>query len=149
MIQRIQSIFLLLAATVTIVFCFTDFAYLKINGQDYSFSAFGIKTIAFELNKGISTTPLMLIILITAFITLVCIFLYKKRVLQMKLCILNAILLIGVIGLIVFHFQTLKPSEFQFRWSVVLPILALILQLLSYKYIKKDEKLVRSLDRIR
>ena len=149
MIQRIQSIFLLLAATITIVFCFSDFAFLKINELDFTFSVSGIKASSAALNQGISTIPLMIIFFIIALISVINIFFYKKRVLQMKLCILNIILIIGAIGLILFHFYTLKPYEYQFRWSIILPIVAMILQFLAYRFIRKDEKLVRSLDRIR
>ena len=113
MIQRIQTIYLLLAVVVLVVGCvFEPMGY----------------------NKGLTGGM--------AFLTLAVVFLYKNRPTQEKLCaVLMAIGIVYYIALAVIH-----PI---LQWYTVMPMVAVLFLFLARKGIIKDEKLVKSLDRIR
>jgi hypothetical protein len=76
------------------------------------------------------------------------IFLYTRRPLQARICI-------GLIGLSIIYYMAVAVyqhsigGELVFTWPLALPALAIVFWFMAYKGIVKDEKLVRSLDRIR
>jgi len=82
------------------------------------------------------------------------IFKFKKRPLQLKLGMLNTLLLCGVLGT-VFYYQNAANNIFdpekygQFKIGFFLPVIALVFNILANKFIRKDEKLVRSVERFR
>ncbi len=94
---------------------------------------------------------LMAILVITSALIFLDIWLYKRRALQMRVASFSMILLVAwyvVYGIISFQLT----SEMQFwrpYWTAALPLAALILLYLAFRGIMKDEKLVRSLDRLR
>jgi protein-S-isoprenylcysteine O-methyltransferase Ste14 len=98
---------------------------------------------------------LMLEILVLAGIILafVNIFLFKKRKTQIKVGYLLVILsiLIPVVAYLYFTNQatTLEDSTIEDGPGIYLPIAALVFALLANRFIRKDEKLVRSIDRLR
>lgn len=84
-------------------------------------------------------------------VALVSIFLFKNRGLQMRLALLTivlSILLFVVAGLLVMTEQQ-GTAEYEESFGVALPILALIFGILANRFIQKDDKLVRSMDRLR
>ena len=107
-------------------------------------------------NKGWSTTwhyaAGILNILILIF-SIICIFLFKKRMLQFKLA--NVLAFMNVCLLVILLFTDLiKADEIisgkkQILWPSYLPIISMFCAFLAGIFIKKDENLVRSADRIR
>jgi len=99
-----------------------------------------------------STLPLLILLSFVAFTLLVTIFMYRHRVLQMRMCIFNSILALGCSGL-AFFFLYQASEKFSTEYStnilVVLPIVAAVFILLALRGIAKDEALIRSIDRIR
>jgi hypothetical protein len=89
---------------------------------------------------------------INLLISMVTIFKFKNRILQMRLCIINIFLLVGSLAL-AYYFIAFAFSDFQdtvhYKIVALMPILAIIFNFLAYKGIQKDEKLVKSIDRIR
>jgi hypothetical protein len=89
---------------------------------------------------------------VIALVSLFTIFLFKKRQLQIKLTQINCILmfLIYAIGFVYGQYfisdtnYTIVPG-----FSISFPLLSIIIAQLAVRNIRKDEKLVRSLDRIR
>jgi hypothetical protein len=83
-------------------------------------------------------------------LNLISIFMYKRRVLQLRLCIYNMLLLAGLFGVILFVAYNIKDVEtVSFRLPIVFPVIAIILHYLAYRGIRKDELMVRALDRLR
>ncbi|MBQ5854803.1 MAG: DUF4293 family protein, partial [Alistipes sp.] len=90
---------------------------------------------------------------------LVTIFLYKNRTLQIRLCGVECVLLVGVallIGAFVYSISNNIFADFDITWSnvvlrfpIIMPIASVILTPIAMKAILRDELLVRSLDRIR
>jgi len=153
MIQRKQTLFLM-AAIILTVMC--------LSMQIGSFSAAGVHVARVynlwftdALGKHhFDTWPLMAVLLPTAVIGTYTIFLYHNRKVQVLFCMLNALLILGwyacyfVVGQMVGE-KSWGTVDFRPSWPAVLPAVAFILYLMARRAIKADEKLVRSLDRIR
>jgi hypothetical protein len=78
-------------------------------------------------------------------------FLYKKRMLQMRFNIFNSILLVALQGFIVYYIASFFNQEITFKFSIqsIFPVISLILSILAIRNILKDELLIKSLNRIR
>ena len=153
MIQRIQTLFLLGALVCTGLFFFLPFGNLV--NKDLSEIAIIITGVSFV--KGDSTvsypmTPLLIMFIIINLITLTSIFLFKKRMLQIRLSVFNAIMQLGSFGMLFFYLADIsKKSGLDYNTGilVILPLVAAILSFLAMRAIAKDEALVRSVSRLR
>ena len=141
MLQRIQTIWLLLAAACGFsMYKVTIFEAVLPNNTYYRLSA---------------TESLLLfaVIMSTACLSLIAVFLYKKRPLQGRIAIIGIILSIVATGVEVWKIDSYKSGvtiiKGTYAWGGLLPIIMAVLLILAARGIYKDEKLVRSLDRLR
>jgi hypothetical protein len=146
MIQRLQSVFLLLASGS----CFGLF------GTDAANSAAPITASALfaDTEFDLYDDPLLIsLFALAGLIFLADIFLFNNRKLQIKLSLLALLLAVAGVAYGSYRFATdaaaSTASEITPDLGVVLPVLTLVFALLANKYIKADEKLVRSADRLR
>lgn len=92
---------------------------------------------------------------LAALVAFYSIFQYNSRLTQMKLGALNSLLMAAVLGVSLFIVtsygnEMLRPEiEGTYKLGFFLPAFALIFNVLSNRFIRRDEKLVRSVDRIR
>ncbi len=154
MIQRIQTIYLLIASIfIALMFFFPLAELFTLKSQIYNFDFDGIRILNYKNTKLIySTFSLIVLLSIILLILLVSIFLYKKRILQMRLCIYNILLMFGLIGLIYYYtnnFSEQLSANIHYSFPTTFPFISIILVYLAFRAIKKDENLIRSLDRIR
>ena len=91
-------------------------------------------------------------------LSFVTIFLFKKRMLQFRLCIVEMIMTAGTILFEIYYFWGAIRAINSFisnasAWTVsltaILPLIALIFTYLALRGVKKDILLIKSLDRIR
>jgi len=138
MIQRQQTLWLLLA-TLAALFCFMfPFATGK-----------GLEKGA-EVDKTITAGSNFLLLLFTGaslVLSAVIIFLYKDRKLQMKLCLLG--LLLSVVMIVLYITQINKLTKSTLALFCILPFAVSIGYFMAFRNIRKDEKLVKSLDKLR
>jgi hypothetical protein len=95
---------------------------------------------------------LMAILVITTSLIFIDVWLFKHRVLQMRVAIFSMILLVAwyiVYGIIIFLLYSTAGMIWSTHWTAAFPAVAFILLYLAFRGIMKDEKLVRSLDRLR
>lgn len=122
------------------------------DGQIIVFKALGFKSEGVVVESIYQTTLIFIFLSITALIPFITLFLYKKRVVQMRLCVYNIILLIGFQA-ILYWFIWKIGSQFEaitaYKFPFIFPVISAILSYLAFRSIKKDENLIRSLDRIR
>lgn len=154
MIQRIQTLYLLGIAVLLAFFFFTPFATYTIDPQmdKFQFLAFGLTAVKTNPEMIYRTTPLIIISIIAMAIPLVSIFLYKHRMIQIRLCIVNTILLLGMQGLLYYYVNAvskLLPAPTQYGIIFIFPLVSAILSFLALRAIAKDEALIRSLERLR
>lgn len=90
---------------------------------------------------------------IIAVLSIIAIFLYKNRPTQARICMINAFFMVTfyvVIFLSGYTFRNdLAATHTSWTAYLIMPFVALVLDILAYKAINKDEQLVRSMDRIR
>lgn len=136
MIQRIQSLWLLLAAACAFAgFKFSYYSGTKLND-----------TALHELNAT-STLLLMITTIAVGVLALLNIFLYKKRLLQLKLCVLG-ILLEAV--LIFLYYREVKTfTDGTLSLTSILHSIIVLAFVLAARGINKDEKLIKTSDRLR
>jgi hypothetical protein len=149
MIQRIQTIFLLLALILISVCFFLPIANVYMpNSEIYSFNLLGFK---FQ-NDFHRITSLMFSGFAICGLLLVTIFLFKNRILQMRLCIYNIVLMVGINGIVFYllmHAKNNNNALIYYQITSVFPLLAAILTYMAFRRIRKDELLVKSYDRLR
>ncbi len=147
MIQRIQTLYILLAAILTALLLKLNFAELTVSGEFYIFNAKGIISGEQTLFSGL---PLFLFSWLISLLHLGAIFLYKRRILQMRILVFTIILLLGLFGVMLyFLYASFSGAEVAFKIPMTFPVIAIILDYLAIRAIGKDEALIRSLNRIR
>ena len=156
MIQRIQTIFLALVVILAVVASFLPI--LGFTGYEAEYLMNHYKTVAVidgsVISKNMGVGVLQGIVLL---VTIAMIFLFKNRSLQIKLGKLNILLIALQIAAIVMYsdvakeYINLNPEEvlISFKFGAAIPVLSLTLIYLAIYFIKKDDKLVRSADRLR
>ena len=181
MIQRIQTVHLLIVVAVLVTMLFPNYATIRFSGimpagETESVSEDGTITrivvpegvneeITFGLFNGIrmndvpvlSTTYMAILVILAIAVAFVTIFLYRKRWIQVRLCLVLAVMMLGIEAFIVLYIYKLQDMldtmlrDYAVKYSVVdiFPILALIFIYLAFRGISKDIALVKSLDRIR
>ena len=145
MIQRIQSLFLLLASGALGSLFAVPFAHSSKAIEESTF----LQDRVYDLGDHIA---LMVVFGLTAVLALVSIFLFRNRKLQLRLVALTLIGVLAGIALAVALFvqQGIAiDSSIQDGIGAYLPLVAIIALALAYRFIKKDERLVRSMDRLR
>lgn len=154
MIQRIQTLYLLGASVLMFLALFMPLA-------DFAGSMGGLRLWAFGVTDDLgatrfSTIYMGVVLTLGAVLPLIAIFLFKKRRLQLRLCATSMVLLLG--GMVFICLYVWRMSDglaampglvFVVRVASAFPLVAFILVWLAYRAVRKDEKLVKSLDRIR
>lgn len=136
MVQRIQTVYLFLASIAAIAFLFIPFGTIVY--QSNTILLKGNMNPIFDVIVGVIIT-----------IAIVAIFLYKNRKNQALLVLINIILSLVFIGFEVFGAYTHQKDNFHFSIGFILPIFVLVFNFLAYTAIKNDDKLVKSMDRLR
>ncbi|CEA16035.1 MAG TPA: DUF4293 domain-containing protein [Fermentimonas caenicola] len=151
MFQRIQTIFLVLAAAAMLIASSTPLATFNYNySEEVVFESMGIYLNG-TLND--STWGLFAISIGSSVLALITIFLYKKRMLQIRLSIFNLVLMIGFylfFGFIFYKVYSVEELLFnKIGVGLIMPLIAIILTILAIRRIGSDEALVQSLNRLR
>ena len=150
MLQRIQTVYLLIIVALTVATLFLPLAVLQQGDALFSFDASGLSTMIGEPELLYPAWGLFALTAIIAIIALVTIFLYKKRILQIRLCVFNALLILGFYGFLIYSLKgDMEGASVSVKIALSFPLVNLILDYLAIRNIGADEALVRSLDRLR
>ncbi|MBK8700104.1 MAG: DUF4293 family protein [Saprospiraceae bacterium] len=145
MIQRIQSVLLL----------FSGLGFLGQFLTDLATSSQALASLFADQKYEIQDSPVLLgITLAGAILAILTIFLYQNRKLQSQL---SGLVLILGISLPLAAFFIAKPeldlastsTELKAAMGAALPALSIVLSALAMRFIKKDDKLVKSMERLR
>jgi len=157
MIQRIQSVFLGLIAILMTFFLFLPI-WTKVDKQsgiEILINSLGMKQLkGEELISEKGAIHIFLCGFFAVVISIISLLSYRHRPRQILLGLINSLLIaVAVVSaalLINDAEKILLPNERgSFRIGLFLPVISLILNMLANRFIRKDEKLVRSADRIR
>ena len=153
MIQRIQSLFLLAALIFSGLMIILPFSTL-VNSIDEIFKMYfyGIRNITTGrvADKAI---PLAGVTLATAFLSFITILIYRRRVLQMRLCVYNILLTFAQIALLIHYFIGYKThlvaGASSVSFTMILPLVNIFLLFQAFRAIRRDDLLIKSYDRLR
>ena len=149
MIQRIQSVYLLVV-TILMIICMCN-PVGSIIASTNEISEFGNLCITLpEGTKDYAPWALFAILMVVAILSFVTIFLFKKRMLQIRLTIFSSIMLIGYyLALVALALMLAEGTSFTPSWTICLPFVAIVLNWLAIRGIGADEALVKAYDRLR
>lgn len=140
MIQRQQTLWLLLATIAGVLTFMFPFA----TGEELVTKTAMKQTV--EIIAG-NDFFILILSIVSIGLSAVTIFMFKDRKMQMRLSLLG--LLIAIILLVLYILDMRKLiSSTPALWAV-LPVAVIIAYYMAYKNIRKDEKLVKSLDKLR
>lgn len=158
MIQRVQSIYLVLATLAGAMTFFLPYAHFYANGAKVAeYAMFGVFNVQSEVVEITSPFifPAWLFGTFSVLIPLISIFLYKNRPLQMRIVRLAYLVNLGYLVYLFFAIDSINNSVFDGALDILhhtgfyMPVIAIVFCFLAVRGIKADEALVKSLDRIR
>jgi len=168
MIQRIQSLYFLLAIVILVGFLFVPIVHIvdTVSGLKASLSVFYIDPVtnAFSIRSAwgndsdFFSDALSYILLgevfSTTFLLIFAILMFKDRAKQLLFSKVVMLLLSVLSVLSLVYLFTVKPSEgievdYVRSYGAFFPIFALIATYFGYKGVKSDDELIKSADRIR
>ena len=143
MIQRIQTIYLLLASIVSGVLIFVFNLWESLKSSIYALDFLDSDSYVLKL--------IPVLFLASAILAFVAIFIFKNRKLQFVIGRLTILINLILLGLLIYLSLTLpgEAAVSEKGIGMFIPILAILLIVLANKAIKKDEDLVKSADRLR
>lgn len=144
MIQRIQSVYLLLATLLSAGLIFLLNLWVSEDGVDfYALDGFQSDAILLKL--------IPVLFFVSALLSLIAIFKYTNRQLQFVLGRFSILTNFILLGILVYFSQNLsgETSVSEKGIGLLIPIVSIVLVVLANKAIKKDEDLVKSVDRLR
>jgi glucan phosphoethanolaminetransferase (alkaline phosphatase superfamily) len=155
MIQRIQTLFLFLAFIAIILIFFFPLASFLSDVQYYKFYVGEVRNMVptnVAAYGRYFTMPFLIVVSGMLVMTVVTIMSYKKRLKQIKL--VNFAILLNVVLIVMMFFYTDKISKdlvipTKYVIGSAFPLISLVFLVLSLRFIRRDEKLVRSMDRLR
>ena len=155
MIQRIQSVYLFIMALLSSLLI--PGSFLNFTEKTGSVIRVSFNEV-FRYNAGKATEivekllPLSVLIVLIPVISLATIFFFKKRKFQLQLSRF-LILLAGILVVVIIHVCLSIVTKFDAEiipgFKMILPVLILITSILALRGIRKDDRLVKSYDRLR
>ena len=147
MIQRIQTVYLLISALLVGLLFLLPFAEIVKDGAVYLFNFKGIVLDGVLKENGASLSILIGIIMALHGVAVLS---YKNRIRQMRLTVFAVLLMLGLVGMFFyFTYYSFSGAQVSFKIGILFPVIAIILDYLAIRAIGKDEALIRSIDRIR
>lgn len=147
-IQRIQSVYLLIAIILMVVFAFFPALTFELGGREFVYGALEAGKVGVT---HIDPLMLMLIVLIV-FLAFIDIFLYKNLQRQMTVCFVDIIIglaMLVAIGIQAFVVGGKEGVVVTWQWYLILPVLSIIFLMLAHKSMSNDKKKLRDSDRLR
>jgi hypothetical protein len=153
MIQRIQTLYLLLAVGVLAAALFLPLGHF-VSDAGVTVSVFKPLGVTMYGDGGAfhATWGLFCVLLLSCVVLLATIFLYRNRMLQVRMAIFSALLLVGyylAFFAFLFMLKSDMAANYRIGWSLCLPAIGIILCYLAFRAIYKDEVMVRASDRLR
>ncbi len=153
MIQRIQTLYLLIAFAAGIAFLFSPLASYSAASLMYSLKVMEFNDMG-DMGQSmfVNTMPLVIVTGIFVALLAIIILLYKNRPLQAKLAGVS-ILINTVMIFLGFWFTDAMGEKINaqanYEYGAIIPVISLLFLFMAMRGIKKDEKLIRSMERLR
>ncbi len=145
MIQRRQTLYLLIVVAIFATLFFIDFVTITTIGSSAEAieSTFGV----------LDYYPLIVLAGLIIAVSATAIFAFKNMALQLRMSVVNLILVIGFIGMEAYHLFPLFDSDIEgvrkVGFASFMPLAALLLAFFAFKGISRDIFRLRSYNRMR
>ncbi len=136
-IQRIQSVYLLIVTILMAIYSFMEVVLIQTATLMEKLSLFSASKISFLLS------------LLVAVISCITIFKYKKMNLQITMSSISILLIITQVILLVVEVLSKNYISVEFFICNCIPIVSIVLLILTITAIRRDKKILSSYDRIR
>ncbi len=151
MIQRIQTVYWLVITALLVVTMLSPLGFFTEAGGAFDSV---LKPLGISLADGgyESTWGLFAILLLNAVVAFATIFLYKNRMLQVRMSVFSALLQIGfyvAAGVFIYMLKDDLQASFRPGWALALPFICIILNYLAFRATYADEVMVRASERLR
>lgn len=148
MLQRIQTLFLIGVLTLAVLIMYIPIYELV---KEPSLSS-DSSTVSSDQFTVFNNAILAIINGAIGVLALIAIFLFKNRSLQIRACNLALLIDCIFIGLLFFSADTMSSTlrmRVHYLYGSYLPIINAVFLFLAVRFVKKDEELIRSADRLR
>ncbi len=157
MLQRIQTVYFVIAfIAIALLFSKLPIATFQlINVGNIPLNvipSYQNPDLSQDLYTNVSILPLQLIIGALILLIIISTIMYRNRPLQLRITMFAFLLNVVLIIVLFFTADNMQKdlnTTAKYQFGAILPLISLILLILASKGIKKDEKLVKSADRIR
>ena len=151
MIQRIQSVYWLVITALLVVTMLSPMGFFTETGGAFDSV---LKPLGLTMADGAteSTWGLFAILLLNAVVAFATIFLYRNRMLQVRMCVFSALLQIGfyaAVAVFVYMLQHDLEAAFRPGWALALPFVCIVLNYLAFRATYADEVMVCASERLR
>ncbi|MFZ5941988.1 MAG: DUF4293 domain-containing protein [Bacteroidota bacterium] len=152
MLQRIQTIYLLIAFILSILLFTGPVSRFSTASGEVTVRHSGAFSDSGD-RLDMASWPMTTMFAIVSLLSLYTFLSYKNRIRQMRLAIYLMIVDAGMVGVMVyfsrFAFRHFGGINNVFQWRIILPLVMLVLFYMAFKAVQKDELLVRSYERLR
>lgn len=156
MLQRIQTIYMFCAALVTFILLFIPIGTLKGAEGFYEYNSFFVKVYNTDITI-MNTFYNGLILILSTLLSLISIFFYKKRKLQVRIINFNMLVILGALFSMFYIYPKLifpmhailAGTVLDFNFMILISLVTALGLYLAKRAILKDEALVRSTERLR
>lgn len=154
-IQRWQSIFLLIVAALMACFTFCSLGQVQLPDYSLNFTTLGF-SIEGESTGGAPTGyvaytwPFFIVSILSFLIPLISIFLFKNMKLQKTLCLIELLFIMALIAIgAAYGYCQFEGAAVSWSSLIVAPMLAFVADVMAYNRISHDQRLLRAADRLR
>lgn len=154
-IQRWQSVLLLVAAVMMGCFTFFSLGQFQLTEYSLNFTTLGF-TIEGESTGGAAsgylahTWPFFILSLLSCIIPLINIFMFKNLRQQKILCLIEILFIISVVCIGAYYgYYGIEGASVSWSSLIIAPLLAFFADIFAYYRIRSDQKLLASVDRLR
>ena len=155
MIQRIQSILLFFAAVVMGALFAPSFSFASVEGDTTTMKNAAQSMMGDGVFNIYDHVIMLALVGVGTLLVFVSIFLFRNRPLQLRLNRIGmaAGILVVILAAIFFYqdYQMMDTGQYliSIDYGVLAPIIFIVLVIIASRFIRKDENLVRSMDRLR
>lgn len=153
-IQRWQSVLLLIAAAVMACFTFLSLGQVTTTDYTFNFTSLGFFSEGVTTGNGeeinIPTWYFFMLSLTTTVILVIDIFLFKNLVLQKKICLVGILFIVasGAVGGCL-GYSCIQDGYMGWSSVALCPFIAIIAAILAYNRMTSDQRLLKAADRLR
>ncbi len=158
MIQRMQTLFILLVVIASIAIFFFPLAGIYSEQYTYKFFIYEMRNMVpgeASIFSKWTVVPLVILDILVGVLSIITIFYYKNRLMQLRLVRMSIFFTIILVVLIFFVYANLiernmfVSPDYLGEAGIYFPLICLIFLILANRLIARDERLVRSIDRLR